>query len=285
MAVKTNSELPLMLFGENLKLNDYDFVLYHLLLKNKKYRDYYKEIRRLCPERTMILDNSAYEFYVSKKKFKPAEFVQCINELMPDFYILPDTLMRMDKTLEDSIDFYRTYGPDIYMSTNKRSNPLAVIQGTNPEEMIRCLKLYKRYCLYNIAIPFHNSFFKDLKVDSAIKKKFVEWHGGGTCSEDMKYAMGRVQFLKNNEEAFKHCEHIHILGSHDPFEKTFYTGMFEGKGLTMDTGYPVKIAVNGWELGQTKEKPEVILDAFLDQELDPSIAELIKKNVNTFKNL
>lgn len=283
--VRINSELPATLLENNVELNEYDFVLYHLLLKSKKYNEYFTNLRTEHPERLMILDNSSYEFYISKKKFKIGDFVECVKKLRPDFYILPDTLMRMDKTLEDSIDFHRTYGPAIYISTGRKSQPLAVIQGNSPEELIKCLKMYKRYSIYNIAIPFHNSFYKDLKVDADIKKAFCDWHDVKSPSEDMKYAMGRVQFLRNNADAFKFCEHIHILGSHDPYEKVFIDKMFPNKSLTMDTGYPVKIAINGWELGKTADKPEIILDEFLDQPLDPSIIELIKNNVKTFKNL
>jgi hypothetical protein len=283
--IKTNCELPVPLLEQNTELNDFDFVLYHLLLKNKKYREYFTEIRKKDPQRLMIMDNSSYEFFVSKKKFKAEDFVDCVKEIQPDYYILPDTLMRMEKTLEDSVDFHRNYGPEIFCDTDHRSLPLAVIQGVNPEELIRCLKMFKRQCLYAIGIPFHNSFYKDLKVDADIKKAFCDWHDVKKPSEDMKYAMGRVQFLRDNADAFKFCEHIHILGSHDPYEKVFIDKIFPDKSLTMDTGYPVKIAINGWELGKTADKPEIILDEFLDQPLDPSILELIKNNVKTFKNL
>ena len=56
----TNSELPNTLLHLNMELNDYDFVLYHLLKSNEKYKQWAYNQRKNHPNRMMILDNSAY---------------------------------------------------------------------------------------------------------------------------------------------------------------------------------------------------------------------------------
>ena len=52
----------------------------------------------------------------------------------------------------------------------------------------------------------------------------------------------------------------------------------------MDTGYPVKCAIEGIELGKEKKKPNIIIDDFLNEELSKFTKDLIEKNVNKFKN-
>jgi hypothetical protein len=53
----------------------------------------------------------------------------------------------------------------------------------------------------------------------------------------------------------------------------------------MDTGYPVKCALEGYELGKEPHKPDVIIDEFLNKELDQSTKELIANNVLIFRLL
>ena len=53
----------------------------------------------------------------------------------------------------------------------------------------------------------------------------------------------------------------------------------------MDTGYPVKCAILGVELGKDFEKPNIIIDDFLDKDLDDQTKLLIESNVLTFKNM
>jgi hypothetical protein len=52
---------------------------------------------------------------------------------------------------------------------------------------------------------------------------------------------------------------------------------------TMDTGYPVKCAIEGYKLFKEPHKPNIIIDDFLNKDLD--CKELIADNVLIFKNL
>ena len=104
----------------------------------------------------------------------------------------------------------------------------------------------------------------------------------GPDNVDAEYAMGRVQFISDNDDIlnYNNFEHIHLLGSHQPYEKKYYHD-FD----TMDTGYPVKCALEGVMLGNDYEKPNTIIDDFLDKDLDDNVKERIKINIRLFKSL
>ena len=272
----TNSELPLCMLGQNLELNQYDFVLYHLYISNNDYKEYYLNVRKNHPERLMILDNSAYEFFIKGETLNISAYVEVINELQPDMYILPDTLMNMNKTLSDTKDFLNNYEITC-------SKPLAVVQGNTSNELTACLLLYQDIGIKNVAIPFHNSFFKEMKWNECIKYVIMNKYATVNLTEDMKYALGRVQWVSNNRDLLKEFKHIHLLGSHCPFEKAFYSYFNPHLINTMDTGYPVKCAIEGHELFKEPRKPNIIIDEFLDEDLD--CKDLIEKNVKIFRDL
>lgn len=276
--IKINSELPLCMLKDNNELNDYDFVLFHLYKSNKSYKEYFLNQRKEHPNRLMIFDNSAYEFYVKNETLNMGEFYNAICELNPDYYILPDTLMNMGKTIADIKSFLNIYGKMIKDNNDIKSVPLAVTQGNNEYELIECLKLYKRMGIDAIAIPFHNSFFREMEIDEDIMNKFFSEFGPDNI--DAEYAMGRVQFMRNNKTLLQSFNHVHILGSHQPFEKKWYYSWD-----TMDTGYPVKLAMENVELGEDIKKPEIIIDEFFENELDDCSKTLIEFNIKAFKNM
>jgi hypothetical protein len=230
----------------------------------------------------MILDNSAYEFFVKGEELDFDKYVEVILELKPDFYILPDVLMDKDKTLSGAMDFESKYAPTI-MKKSLNIQPLAVAQGNSKKDLLDCLKKYKCWKFQNVAIPFHNRFFYEMGkvVPSSVQKTFVDIYNVPT-TDDHLYAMGRVRFILENHKILEDFSYVHLLGSHCPFEKLFYK---ELNITTMDTGYPVKCALEGYELGKEPHKPNVIIDEFLDKELDRECKKLVKNNVLKFRNL
>lgn len=277
-SVKINCELPLDVLQNNILLNDYDFVLFHLYISNDKYREYYNALRKTNPQRLMILDNSAYEFYVKGGKLDINEYVRVIEELRPDYYILPDVLMDQRSTLNGVNEFIDNY------TIQCSAKPLAVIQGVTEEEMLECAEIYKQKGLNNICIPFHNSFYKDIPRDPDLENTFADAYKLDSLdelTEDMKYAMGRVQFIVNNYEKLRRFNYVHMLGSHCPFEKFFYKDSFV---TSMDTGYPVKLAIKHIMLGKEKEKPDMIIDEFFEKKIPFADYMFIYANIKIFKN-
>lgn len=82
--MKINCELPNCLLELNNDLNEYDFVLFHLYKSDPIYKKYYKEQRLKYPERLMIFDNSAYEFYIKGEVLNLQEYTIAIDELKPE---------------------------------------------------------------------------------------------------------------------------------------------------------------------------------------------------------
>lgn len=287
--IKINSELPLCLFNKNNELNEYDFVLYHLYKENDYYKEYYIKQRQDHPDRLMILDNSAYEFFIKGEELDIMSYIDVINELKPDMYILPDVLMDFNATLNKTRYFVENH---IHNITGD-SKPMAVLQGNTENELLACALLYKDLDIENIAVPFHNSFFKDMVPEWYEYINITsKYNPGGdwvalkclqSLNIDIRYAAGRVHWVSKYEDILNSFSHVHILGSHCPAEKIYYKTIKSIK--TMDTGYPVKCAYVGDVLFQEKSKPEVIIDDFFESDLNNDIKTLIETNVKTFKLL
>ena len=275
--MKTNSELPLSLLQDlNLRLNDYDFVLFNLYESNEDYRKYYKRMRQDEPDRLMIMDNSAYELYVSGERLDLELYHDAILDLQPDIYLVPDTLMNMDETLQKAEEWQGLRKP----LDEAGILPMYVVQGNSIDEMLHCIQEYKDvYGARCIAIPFHNSFFKMIQPGSDIENVFLERMG--KMNDDMRYAMGRISMLTEYSHLLEKFEYVHLLGSHHPLEKHFYNSMEWIK--SMDTSYPVKCALEGHVLFNEPHKPDSVIDDWLTQEIDPKTRQLIVYNVQKFK--
>lgn len=285
--MKTNCELPNSMLKMNAYLNDYDFVLFHLYSVDKTYREYYQGMRKYRPNRLMILDNSAYEFFVKGDELDVDGYITAIKELKPDMFLLPDVLMSKESTLSGTRDFMNKWNN----VKDYPSRPMAVIQGNTPEELIECANEYKKMGIVNIAVPFHNSFFAEYSKNS--ESEFNnhlrnDWRlHTGAINLDDEYALGRVLFLHDNKDKLNKFQHVHLLGSHQPLEKYYYNENLLSNHFgfikTMDTGYPVKCAIAGYKLGHEPWKPDVIIDDFLNSELSEATEKLIAFNVQIFK--
>ena len=278
--IKICSELPLeILKTDNLRYNDYDFVLFHLYESCLEYKQYYLNMRKEHPHRMMIFDNSAYEYFVKGEVLEIPKYIKAIIELKPDIYIVPDKLMDTEATLGLNDMFFWTWSDMLHDAEiesedwfwNIKSRPMAVVQGNTSEDMTRCLiEYYYNNCsgetpIEYIAIPFHNSFFADM-------------YDSGNKDED--YAMGRRKWFTENIGLLRLFQHVHLLGSHMPKEKSWY---HEGIVKTFDTAYPVKCAIANWPLENEPEKPNIIIDDFLNAKLTNTQKMLIDLNMQKFK--
>ena len=279
--IKICSELPIpVLLKDNLRLNEYDFVLFHLYDSNPQYKEYYLNMRKTHPDRLMIFDNSAYEYFVKGEELNIPKFIKAIIELRPDIYIVPDKLMDMNATLSLRDIFFHTWTDMLYegeIMTDEwfwqiASRPMVVVQGNTSKEMTHCLVEYynSNYCCDTpetfLAIPFHNSFFAEM------------WNTG---DKDDDYAKGRRKWFKENIGLLSMFKHVHLLGSHKPYEKGWY---FEGIVKTFDTAYPIKCAYAGFKLGNEPFKPEILIDDILNEEPDAETMARIDENMRIFRD-
>lgn len=296
--IKTNSELPITLLNEyNESLNDFDFVLFHLYISEPEYKKYFDDMRENHPERRLILDNSAYEFFVKGEELDLDAYEKAIIELNPDFYVLPDTLMDKNRTIMDVMKFKANHQRNIeqYFENIGESapQPIAVVQGNSIPEFNACVFLLFNMGYKNISIPFHNGFFKDeiLIHEEEIKNIFKE-AGYDEMTEDVLYAMGRCMWMKLwgqyilfEIDGTPRFNLLHFLGSHCPVEKKYFNELLKDvENVSMDTGYPVKLAIEGEVLGTEKAKPKTIIDDFMHDKFSKKKKNLIESNVNIFKN-
>lgn len=297
--IQTNCELPRVMmdkekFGRdyNKELNDIDFVLFHLYASDPWYRQYYKTMRSVHPDRLMILDNSAYEFFIKGEELDHKAYQDAILDLKPDYYIVPDVLMDKEKTVE-------CYGEYIQFTNEvheKNPKPMFVLQGKYEDDLIDCLyNIRRRFTIerrrdwFNVCIPFHNEFFKYINPSYDIKTEFLDKYSKNEITDDLRYAIGRVEFFKKYFNTFCECNRIHFLGSHCPYEKAFYNKCLNNMDIvcnlqiTMDTGYPVKLGYTKQFLGAETKKPDVIIDEFFNTMLNEDIIAYIAANIHMFK--
>ena len=283
--ININCELPLgMLKTHNTKLNDMDFVLFHLFQHYPdSYGKYYLDLRNKNSNRIMILDNSAYEFYIKGEELDWDAYINTIYKLKPDYFILPDTLMNYQKTIEETTSFLTIdYANEIKELKEKYNiQPMAVLQGNSTLDFLNCIMSYADLGIKSIAIPFHNSFLADdygkvsdidwgefskynldlpknqkvKKVESETKK---EMDGSTKIVDklvdklDNNYARGRINWIHRYYHFLnRFFDYIHLLGSHNPGEINFYKDLKKNSSgdlliSSMDTGYPVKLTIDSY---------------------------------------
>lgn len=241
---------------------DYDFVLHHLL-DNPTYHNWYKarstRTRGALPggsTRIMILDNSAYEYFIRGEELDVEHFIKCIEDLQPDYYLLPDVLMDKEKTMQMVKDW-----PGTTVGIG-----IPVLQGNSIEDFRECLSLYKSLGYNYIAIPFHNRFlwnFPQATADPVMT---------GT-PDDLRYAVGRRLLLHKLEKDLEGMS-VHLLGTHHPIEFAELPRFVK----TIDTAYAVKQGVVG--RGLYDQKAHVLIDDI--GVLTPAQLWKVQSNVQEF---
>lgn len=285
--ININCELPLgMLKSHNTKLNDMDFVLFHLFQHYPdSYGKYYLDLRKLKnnSDRIMILDNSAYEFYIKGEELDWDAYINTIYKLKPDYFILPDTLMNYQKTIEETTSFLTIdYANEIKELKEKYNiQPMAVLQGNSTLDFLNCIMSYADLGIKSIAIPFHNSFLaddygkvsdidwesfskynldlpKNQKTEKVESENRKEMDGSTKIVDklvdklDNNYARGRINWIHRYYHFLnRFFDYIHLLGSHNPGEINFYKDLKKNSSgdlliSSMDTGYPVKLTIDSY---------------------------------------
>lgn len=280
--MKICCEIPKCLHDEEDIINDYDFVLFHQYITDPEYRDNYLSKRASKPSRMMILDNSAYEFFINGESFSDERYVEVINELKPDYYIVPDTLMNTTKTLSSFFLWLHKYIPNI----TPQSKPFFTPQGKTLSNFRECMSvmsemLDEKDIEGNMCIPFHNDFYIDY-FDQNFRYRdndeFIkEYYGDIEITKDLMYSIARAHMMKTcivpNHPTYK----FHMLGSHHPREGRVYRDI--DNIVSFDTSYPVKLAVEGVVYGTEKKKPDIIIDDFYNAHFSQEQREMIVDNI------
>lgn len=126
-------ESPLCLLPLSRVYNDYDYCLAHLLCSNEVYREFFFESKELG--RVIFLDNSVFEL---GKPYTSKRYLKWVDELEPDYYILPDSMEDCKKTIRSSLNFL----PKVKGS----SKPMGVVQGKDYAEYKECYEALEPHC-------------------------------------------------------------------------------------------------------------------------------------------
>ena len=254
--ITISHEIPYQLFHYHDLINDYPYVLGHLLLhatKYNRYKNFYRE--KLKTSKFSILDNSAFELGTS---INSIQYLELIKEYRPTHFVLPDTLHDMEATIKSSIEFLVDFD-----KLGLESTPIGVLQGNTFEELFRCFDTYVGENVRYIAIPF------DCIKDS-------DWH-------NIRHIFFK-EFVRKYENKTPRV-FIHFLGIQNPSELLLYDKHLLSKISSIDTSSPILNGIQGikfGEFGSNQPKPKMKLADNLDIEVTYEQHEQIVHNINKF---
>lgn len=253
------AEMPLSwMLKYHDEFNDYLYVLLHLFVSNEEYKKFCLEYRKR-PNSFILLDNSAYEM---GEAMDNKLLFDVVEQLQPDYVMLPDKINDQEFTLDKSIQFVDTY--ELIMPS--RTKFMGIIQGKTDEEMMMCHDRFMAINVRDIGIPF---IFYD------------------TPKESLLQAWRRMEFLKRHARVLSGNNYTHLLG-------TWCVGEFVNYKLrgynwinSFDTSNPIMAALEGTSYGLfgTPNKPKTKLDdVFLKSENELSYAlDTARNNVRILR--
>jgi len=268
-------EMPKQLFPIHDFLNDYPYILAHLLMEgtehyDKEYADFYREKLKESPY--SILDNSLFELGDSidyNILYKLGE------EYKPTHLILPDKSHNKEVTMEQTMRYLLDYGK---VSTPKF---IGVVHGKKFEEI---LQMYQFYCTIPqidiIAFPLNTLSFTDWSTSHPY-----------SVNIEARYKLHRVEIVDKLARLFN-CnlpKKIHLLGCITPVEYFYYNNSIKNNIFSIDTSAPI---IYGWnDIDLTYKdllnipKPKDKLAENLDIKLNSKQMNLIAKNVKHLRNI
>lgn len=255
--MRISHEIPKQLFETHDLINDYPYVLAHLLSDkyhyDKEYADFYKE--KLRSSEFSILDNSAFELGQS---IDLDELYRLGEVFRPTHIVLPDVYGKMKETLELTNHYSRTFGQ---ISTPKF---FAVIQGNTLKGYQECLVRY----LNNPYIDIIGVTYRTLP-DGTTRDKFLE-----KCFE-------------SGNSVLEAGKKLHLLGCGSPTDFLNMDRNLLRLIYSVDTSAPI---IHGWNKNRfTKdgcfhEKPKEKLADNLNIQLTEEQKQIIFTNIKHFRN-
>jgi hypothetical protein len=274
---KISHEIPKALFQQHHFINDYPYLLAHLLHPSLQYYDkeyalFYKQIVKEYDY--SILDNSAFELgdsidldilYTTGEEYKPTHL------------ILPDCLHNSKITKERAENYLAKYAD--------KSTPkfIGVIQGETLQEFLDMYEFYLELADVDIvAIPFN--FYT--------REQFAKTLSFKINSEDLEtwYKTHRVSLVERLLKTYNYNlpKKLHLLGCFTPNEFMFYNAEELSNINSVDTSAPI---IYGWNqiifpfngLDYNITKPKEKLAENLDIKLNNKQLNCIATNVRMFR--
>lgn len=221
MAIRIAHESPKSIFKEIQAVTDYDYALVHLFEEDPEYLKLFQDA--LANGREVILDNSIFEL---EEAFDAVKFAQWVQELRPTWYIVPDALEDVKKTIQQMTEWNYKY-------KNLPGKKIGVVQGKTYEQIKTCYGYMDKIANVDmIAISFDYSYYTDIIPHP---NKYVSW------------MLGRVKLLGDllRDGVINEEKPHHLLGCGLPQEFAFYK---DYKWIySLDTSNPVVHGIKGVE--------------------------------------
>lgn len=216
--IKVSHESPIAMLDLSLKYNDYQYALAHLIDQQPEYYKWFKEkYKSKDPNGEILLDNSIFELGES---YNESRYVEIIDDIKPDFYIVPDVL-------EDSIATMNKFEKFIKANNYIPGLKIGVVQGKNWKEISDCYKYMSDKADY-IAISFDYSYYQ---------------HTGNGSTKLEKMCYGRIELIERlvREGIWNWYKPHHLLGCSLAREFKHYPGKYNIR--TIDTSNPIVMGI------------------------------------------
>lgn len=253
-------ETPICMLDDSRQYNDYDYCLVHLCETYPEYYNFFKT--SITQGRQVLLDNSIFEL---GEAFDSDKFAEYIQDLKPNFYIVPDVLEDGYSTMKSFAQFTNKYN-------DLPGLKIGAVQGKSYDEIVDCYNYMSEFADY-IAISFDFSYYI---ITGKGKTKLERWCDG---------RRRLIEQLKNDGVWNYHKPH-HLLGC--SLAKEFRNYIGDKSIRSADTSNPIvagikELRYNG-DLG-LNEKPSIMLADLIDHEVTDSQREDILYNVDNFKKI
>ena len=256
--IKIAHESPKSIFEEVQKFTDYDYALVHLFEEDPEYLAQFQ--KAILKGREVILDNSIFEL---EEAFDANKFDKWVKEIRPAWYIVPDALEDVDRTIMQMED-WNNKGLG-YQGSGK----IGVIQGKTYDEIVDCYNyMNKEEDVDMIAISFDYQYYTQSVHHP---NKYVSW------------MLGRVKLLGDllKDGVINKDKPHHLLGCGLPQEFQFYKHADYDWLYSLDTSNPVVHGIKGIEYksGGLWSKESQKLFELINEEVSPDILSSIRTNI------
>ena len=259
LSIKVAHECPLSLLEESLRFNDYCYALVHLFEEYPEYFDFFK--RALLNNKEVILDNSLFEL---GEAYNDEGFAECVAELKPNYYIVPDVWENSEKTINKFDHWYKDL-PGL---------KIGVVQGNSWNSMLECYRYMSAKADY-IAVSFGLSYFNVTGEGNTVLERRTS---------------GRQRFITQliSEGVWNWNKPHHLLGCNLAREFRFYINHNIFNIRSVDTSNPIVAAIHNLQYNGDlglETKPETKLADLIETKLDNDQLQIMEYNVKMFKSI
>ncbi len=265
MRIETSHESPISILDKSLHYNDYCYALVHLFETHDQYYDFFVNAKLINKE--VYLDNSIFEL---GKSFDPDKYVEWIEKLQPNVYIVPDALEDTTATVNSWIEWETKHNTGAAVTCSR----MGVVQGKTWTELVECYKFMSQ-AADMIAISFDYSYY----------------HGTGYGHDKLqRFCSGRKRLIKQliDEGIWNWDKPHHLLGCSLAREFRWYVDNNIHNIKSVDTSNPVVAAMHNLKYDDErglKDKPSTLLADMIDHQITDDEQELVDYNTSMFKKI